>query len=93
MTINREGTILEEDIDKADCLNDHFGTVGARMAKEYDDYNNGRTYQDPLSLIKKERNNNSMVLFPTDEYELANMISKLDNKKSCGYDLLNNSIY
>ena len=33
-----------------------------------------------------------MLLFPTDQFEIDKMISGLDNKKSCGYDLLSNKI-
>ena len=48
--------------------------------------------KDPIELIKKERNTKSMLLFPTDENELDDIISKMDNKKSCGYDMLSNKI-
>ena len=48
--------------------------------------------KDPLSFIKKERNTHSMLLFPTDEFEIEKLITNLDNKKSCGYDLLSNKI-
>ena len=33
-----------------------------------------------------------MLMFETDEFELARLISKLNNKKSCGYDLVSNKI-
>ena len=89
--INSEGVTLDDPTDIANCLNDHFGTVGEKMAMKIDDVNHDNL-KDPIDLIKKERNTKSMVLFPTDETELENIISKMDNKKSCGYDLLSNQI-
>ncbi len=71
-------------------VNDHFGTVGVKMAQKHDNETNSCNLKDPISLIKTERNKNSMVLFPTNELELQKVISKMNNKKSCGYDLLSN---
>ena len=61
------------------------------MAKKFDD-SDCNNIQDPLSFIQREKNRNSMIVSPIDVTEIAHLISKLDNKKSCGYDLVSNSI-
>ena len=86
-----DGNLLEDPTDIANCLNTHFGTVGQKMANKFDDIDPSRL-KDPLSLIKKEENQNSMVMFPTNANEVLTLISKLNNKKSSGYDSISNQI-
>ena len=83
--IDSDGNVLESPQEIANCLNSHFGSVGAKMAKKFDELDSN-LLKDPLSFIQKEKNYNSMIVFPTDEFEISRLISKLDNKKSSGYD-------
>ena len=89
--VDSEGNIIEAPHDIANCLNSHFGSVGHKMAKKFEEMDPNHL-KDPLSFIKKEQNQNSMIVFPTNTSEIINVISKLDNKKSCGYDLVSNKI-
>ena len=81
--------VLENEI--LNCLNYHFGTVGSKMAEACNNIDS-KYIKDPISLIKRESNPNSMILYPTNEQEMFKLISNLNNKKSCGYDLLSNNI-
>ena len=83
------GALLESPKKIADCLNSHFTSVGKTMADRFDDHHHPTT--DPLSYINQDINN-SMFLHFTTTYEISERISKLDNKKSSGYDLISNCI-
>jgi len=87
--IDKDGNRLEEDKDKANCLNSHLTSIGQKMADEAKSKN--ETMTDPLDYIKKEVNS-SMFLNYTSASEIFKCISKLDNKRSSGYDLINNHI-
>ena len=86
-----DGNYLEDPTEIANCLNNHFGSIGQKMAKKFDDIDPCHL-KDPLSFIKRDENKNTMVLFPTDAHELHTLISKLNNKKSSGYDSISNQI-
>ena len=66
----------------ADCLNDHFGSVGKNMAKKFDDIQLSRL-KDPIDFINRKVEN-SFLLSTTDAHEIYMLISKLNNKKSKG---------
>ena len=61
------------------------------MAKKFEEMDHN-LLKDPMSFIKKERNKNSMILCATDEFEISRLISKLESKRSSGYDLVSNKI-
>ena len=83
------GVLLEDPKQIADCLNNHFTSIGQKMADKINDRNLSNI--DPLSYITHDVNN-SMFLRFTSTYEISERISKLDNKKSSGYDLISNCI-
>ena len=66
-------------------------TVGQKMAEKFDNVDPIHL-KDPLSFIKRDENKHTMVLFPTNAHELQKLISKLNNKKSSGYDSISNQI-
>ena len=41
---------------------------------------------DVTKYMKGKRQSNSVILEPTDEYEVVGIISKLNHKKSSGHD-------
>ena len=87
--INKDGEKLTKPDDKADCFNEHFGTVGENMAKEHDKENG--IHKNPLEYITKEPKE-SLFLHNVDDAEILTLISKLQLKKACGYDQISNRI-
>ena len=87
---NKNGEKLENPLDIANCLNDHFGCVGKNMAEKLQQ-NGIENLPDPLDYIPNT-SQQSMCLFDTDEYELYNLICNLHVRKACGYDLISNRI-
>ena len=81
--LNKEGVRLTDPQEIANCLNDHFGTVGANMAEKFNEVDNERL-RDPLDYMKNEVKN-SFVFSPTSTFEIHTLIDKLNNKKSSGY--------
>ena len=77
--------------DITNCLNNHFESAGQKMADKFDNIDPSQL-KDPLSFIKRDENKSTMVLFPTNSHELHTLISKLNNKKSSGYDFISNQI-
>ena len=69
-------------------LNNHFGSIGKLMAKEFDNMDSSRI-KDPLSYISKDVQNSIFLTLPTAQ-EISKNISKLINKNSCGYDHVSN---
>ena len=51
--VDENGNKLTNSIDIANCLNNHFATVGSKMAQKFDDINSSRL-KDPLSYISKD---------------------------------------
>ena len=75
----------------ANCLNDHFSTVGTLMANEIASQTANVVTKDPLSYIDKDVETSLFMNFSS-SLEIFDQISKLKNKKSSGYDLISNSI-
>ena len=86
---DQNGTIIEDPQKIANRLNDHFSTVGSVMANEIN--SQSVSPRDPLSYIKKNVDS-SLFLSYTSAFEIFKCISKLENKKSSGYDCISNSI-
>ena len=64
----------------------HYSTLGDKYAKKISNpQKNIETY-----LTKIRQNQKSLLFEPTNHHEGANLISKLPNKKSSGYDEINN---
>ena len=78
--VNKNMIRLTDPQDIANCLNDHFGTVGANMAGKFDDIDPNRL-KDPLEYMKEEVRN-SFVLSPTSTYEMHTLIDKFNNKQT-----------
>ena len=51
--VNSDGNVLETSAEIADCLNSHFGSVGSKLAKKYDEMDCNQL-KDPISFIKKK---------------------------------------
>ena len=74
--------------DVSNILAKHFATIGKTYAGKI-----GQSItplKDYLSKIPK--NNNSMYILPTCENEVSRLIEQLPNKKSHGYDKINNCL-
>ena len=70
----------------AGAFNNHFSSVGKRYANAIKKSN-----QDiAIYLSKLSRNRKSIYFHPTTKREIHDLIMKLPNKKSSGYDHLNN---
>ena len=86
---DRDGNIIESPSKIANCLNDHFSSVGGRMAQELE--SNSTNTKDPISYIKKNVDKSLFMNF-TNSTEISKGIHKLQDKKSSGYDLISNCI-
>ena len=86
---DKSGTIIEDPLKISNCLNNHFSTVGSSMANEIN--SQIKDTKDPLTYIRKNVQN-SLFMNYTSISEILNCISKMDNKKSSGYDCISNSI-
>ena len=73
--------------DIANCLNNHFNTVGQKMAEKFE----YAPYTDPMSYISKT-NQSSIYLKPVTIDEILNLIKEINNKKSPGPDLISGYI-
>ena len=71
---------MTDSIDIANCLNNHFATVGNKMAQKFDDISSSRL-KDPLSYISKDVKNSLFLSLPT-SHEISKIISKSNEKKS-----------
>ena len=87
--MNKEGIRIDGNLEIANCLNSHFSSVGLMMAENIESLN--MSARDPLSYIKKDVDR-SLFLNYTSSVEIFERISKLQNKKSSGYDLISNNI-
>ena len=76
--INGETIIHPKNI--CEEMNSFFVNVGHKMAK-----NKPHTI-DVTKYMKGKRQSNSVILEPTDEYEVVGIMSKLNHKKSSGHD-------
>ena len=85
--VDRNGVRIEDSSKVANYLNDHFSSVGSRMADNIECQN--ITTKDPLDYIKKVVDK-SLFLNYTSSNEILDRISKLENKKSSGCDLISN---
>ena len=81
---DKHGTKLEDPTKIANCLNEHFSSVGEKMASHFNDMDESAR-KNPLDYIN-ENNRNSMYLAKTDTAEICRLILSLDVRKSCGYD-------
>ena len=74
--------------DVSNILAKHFSTIGKKYAEKIE------KPQTPLKdyIEKIPKNNESMYLNPVKESELDKLIRELPNKKSCGYDKINNCL-
>ena len=77
---NKNGNVLSDSTDIANCFNEHFGTIGETMAKKFSTLDQSR-FKDPLSFISKEMKN-SFLLSNTNMCEISILFSKLNGKKS-----------
>ena len=60
----------------ANCLNEHFSSVGENMAKKFERLDNTK---DPIDYITRDISNNA-----ANEAEVSKLIMLLQNKKACG---------
>ena len=61
-------------------MNNHFATIGNKMALKFDDIDRSRL-KDPLSYISKDVKNSLFLSLPT-SHEISKIISKSNEKKS-----------
>ena len=86
--IKKDNIIYQSGNDVSNILAKHFATIGKTYAKKI---------EKPLTPLKDYLNKilinrNSMYLSPTCENEISKLIAQLPNKKSHGYDKINNCL-
>ena len=86
--VDRNGRKLSEPLQIANCLNEHFSSVGEKMAEKFVDMENGK---DPLDFIGT-LNAPPADFYATSEDEVKKLIQSLENKKASGFDLISNRI-
>ena len=86
--IKKDNIVYQSGNDVSNILAKHFATIGKTYAEKID------KPQIPLKeyLNKIPKNINSMYLSPTSENEISKLITQLPNKKSHGYDKINNCL-
>ena len=86
--IKKDNIIYQAGSDVSNILAKHFATIGKTYAEKI-----GQSVT-PLKdyLNKIPNNNNSMYILPTCENEVSKLIEQLPNKKSRGYDKINNCL-
>ena len=83
------GNIIHESgIEVSNILAKHFSTIGKSYAENIEKSN--VTLNEYLDKILM--NKNSMYLSPRNEIEISKLITELPNKKSYGYDKINNCL-
>ena len=93
--INGHGEKIEEPGKIASVLNEHFGTVGQKMADKIDDSDLNSCVKDPLEYIEVPHTSDGQNLFEFDKIDVSQVkrvISGLQTKKACGYDSISNNI-
>ena len=88
---NKKGEKLNESLSVANCLNEHFSSVGKRMANEIENEVDTKTLKNPLDYLPKTVKN-SLFFTDIDISEILNLMAKLVAKKACGYDHISNRI-
>ena len=83
---NKKGECIRKTKMIANCLNNHFSSIGKDMSAVH--VSNSR---NPLDYIAKRVEEN-MSFTDTDSSEILEIILSQDDKKSCGYDEINNKI-
>ena len=86
--IKKDNIIYQSGRDISNILAKHFATIGKTYAEKIGQ--SVTPLKDYLSKIPK--NNNSMYILPTCENEVNKLIEQLPNKKSHGYDKINNCL-
>ena len=81
------GKIYKPDL-IANSLNDHFSSIGQKMASRIEKKTNRK---NPLEYISTEIEN-PVVLEHIIQKDVSKLIQNLDSKKACGYDLISNKI-
>ena len=86
--VDKAGRKLRDPKLIANSLNEHFSSVGEKMASEF--VNNADS-KDPLDYVSTNIEN-SFVPALTDVSEILKLIMKLRDKKASGYDAISNKI-
>ena len=88
--VDKQGVKHQSKPEVMDCFNSHFVEVGENMA-ENNNHENISDLRDPLDfVVNTER---SFIKFQkTDQSEIQNLISDLDEKKSSRYDNISNKL-
>ena len=77
---------IEDPVTIANIFNNYFSSIGDELARNIPPSN--KQFVDFLG----PSNDNSMFLVPTDRNEIIDIVSNLQNKKSSGFDGINNFI-
>ena len=84
--IKRDNEIIDDSNRIADIFNNHFSLIGETLAQNIPQSN--KSFKDFLH----PPNANSIFFVPTHKYEIIDIVSHLNNKKSSGFDNINNVI-
>ena len=85
---NKEGEDISDLEGIANCLNEHFSSVGKNMAEKHDKNEN---LKNPIDYIT-DRVEENITLCDTSCSEILDIILAQDDKTACGYDEINNKI-
>ena len=85
---NKKGEDIRDLEGIANCLNEHFTSVGKNMAKNHDANEN---LKNPIDYIT-DRVQEDISLCDTSTSEILDIILAQDEKKASGYDEINNKI-
>ena len=88
---NKKGEKLSQPLNIANCLNEHFSSVGKDMANDIENVVDPKTLKNPLDYLPRTVTN-SLFLSDIDVSEILCLIAKLVAKKACGYDHISNKI-
>ena len=86
--IDKDGNKLHDSKLIANSLNEHFSTIGEKMASEFANDINSK---NPLDYITTEVEN-YFIPSPTNTSEILKLISRLSDKKASGYDSISNVV-
>ncbi len=89
--VDEEGTRIEKDDKKCDCYNQHFSTIGKKMAAISRNLKLANL-KNPLDYLSNLNVQESAFFSNTSKSEILDILTNLNPKKSCGYDLISNRV-
>ena len=83
--VDKEGNRIEKNIEIADCLNNHFSSVGKRMAEKLEG-SIEEEIKNPLDFLAHINVRTPAFFTKTTDSEILDILKNLNPKKSTGFD-------